>query len=101
MVETFTARVYTIAATIPKGTVATYGQLAKLAGNPKAARAVGMAMSCNTDTKKVPCHRVVSSTGVLTGYAFGGVSKKKALLQKEGITFNKNRVDLAHYQWKP
>jgi methylated-DNA-protein-cysteine methyltransferase-like protein len=85
---------------IPKGKVATYGQIARLAGRPKAARAVGMCMSCNTDTKKTPCHRVVGSTGVLTGYAFGGPKKKKEILEKEGVQFKGTRVDLKLSKWK-
>lgn len=97
----FTARVYELAAGIPKGRVATYGQVAALAGNPKAARAVGMAMRNNPSREKVPCHRVVASNGALTGYAFGkGVATKRALLAEEGVTFVGDRVDLAVSAWK-
>ena len=98
--NTFREKVYIVAHTIPKGRVATYGQLAKMAGSPGAARAVGMCMKCNTDTKKVPCHRVVDSDGRLTGYAFGGESAKKKLLLKEGVVFIKDRVDLKKSGWK-
>ncbi len=97
---TFQEKVYKLAQQIPKGKVATYKQLAKLAGNVKAARAVGMSMSRNTDIKKVPCHRVVASDGQLTGYAFGGINAKKALLQKEGVIFAHNKVDLAASEWR-
>lgn len=101
-VSDFSTRVYRIVAGIPKGKVATYGQVAKLAGSPGAARAVGMHMSKNTDTKKVPCHRVVGSTGALTGYAYGdGIATKKRLLQKEGVAFKGNSVDLIKSGWKP
>lgn len=97
----FTERVYRVVSTIPAGKVATYGQVAALAGNPLASRAVGMAMHGNKDTNKVPCHRVVSSTGKLTGYAFGnGIATKKALLKKEGVVFKAERVDLAISGWK-
>jgi O-6-methylguanine DNA methyltransferase len=97
----FTTRVYAIAAQIPKGKVATYGQLAKAAGNPKAARAVGMAMRTNPNRKHVPCHRVVASTGALTGYAFGkGIATKMRILKKEGVQFRGNRVDLSASLWK-
>jgi O-6-methylguanine DNA methyltransferase len=97
----FTDRVYAIAAKIPKGKVATYGQLAKIAGNPKAARAVGMAMRSNPSRKTVPCHRVVASTGALTGYAFGkGIATKMNLLKKEGVRFTGDKVDLASSGWK-
>lgn len=92
--KTFTERVYEIVQKIPRGKVATYGQVARRAGNAKASRAVGMCMRKNTDTKKVPCHRVVSSTGALTGYVFGGVLVKKKILLSEGVAFKGERVDL-------
>ncbi len=98
----FSSNVRTVVASIPKGKVATYGQVAALAGNPKASRAVGMVMSHNRDTKAVPCHRVVGSTGALTGYAYGsGTSTKKQILQKEGVAFKGERVDLSSSQWQP
>ncbi len=100
MQSDFKTRVYEIVAGIPEGKVATYGQVAALAGNTGAARAVGMCMSRNTDTKKVPCHRVVSATGALTGYAFGdGIATKKKMLVKEGIQFKGEKVDLAASGW--
>jgi methylated-DNA-protein-cysteine methyltransferase-like protein len=98
--NTFREKIYTIAAKIPKGKVATYGQLAKIAGNPRAARAVGLSMRCNTDTKKVPCHRVVAADGKLTGYAFGGIKVKKKILEKEGVSFIYDKVDLKKSGWK-
>ena len=99
--QTFQQKVYVIAAKIPKGKVATYGQLAKLAGSAGAARAVGMAMKCNPDMKTVPCHRVVASDGKLTGYAFGnGVSTKKEKLAAEGVQFINGRVDLKKSLWR-
>lgn len=98
--KTFTEKVYAIAKKIPKGKVATYGQLAKLAGSSGAARAVGMCMKHNSDMNIVPCHRVVAANGALTGYAFGGVAAKKAKLQKEGVMFKGNLVDLKQSLWK-
>jgi methylated-DNA-protein-cysteine methyltransferase-like protein len=97
---TFKERVYAIAAKIPKGKVATYGQLAVLAGSPQSARAVGMCMRTNTDKRIVPCHRVVASNGHLTGYSFGkGVSTKLSILKKEGVIFKGDKVDLDKSQW--
>lgn len=97
---TFSERIYKIAAKIPRGKVATYGQLARLAGSPHAARAVGMCMRNNPSRKIVPCHRVVASDGKLTGYTFGkGVTTKKRILQKEGVTFTGDRVDLSVSRW--
>ncbi len=96
----FQQKVHKLAQRIPKGKVATYGQLAKKAGSPGAARAVGMCMKCNPYTKVTPCHRVVASDGKLTGYAFGGVSVKKKMLLKEGVMFRGEKVDLSKSQWK-
>ncbi len=79
----FAQKVYAIVAQIPKGSVMTYKAVAKRAGRPKAARAIGTIMSKNRDTR-VPCHRVIRSDGAMGGYAFGGVTKKRALLIKEG-----------------
>ncbi len=102
MQTTFTDTVRTIVATIPKSKVATYGQVATLAGVPGAARAVGAIMRTNKDTNAVPCHRVVGSTGALTGYAYGsGVPTKKKRLSDEGVVFKGDKVDLSISQWKP
>ena len=97
----FKDKIYSLAKQIPKGKVATYGQLALLAGSPKASQAVGMCMSQNLDPKVVPCHRVVASTGKLTGYAFGGVSRKKEILQNEGVLFKGDVVNLTVSKWIP
>ena len=79
----FTARVYAVVARIPKGSVLTYKEVARRAGNPRAARAVGNIMHNNPDTKKVPCHRVVRSDGTPGGYARGKAAKI-AILKREG-----------------
>lgn len=100
MKTNFSQKVYEITSKIPAGKVATYGQLAKLAGSPRAARAVGMCMRNNTNRNIVPCHRVVASNGELTGYAFGGVNEKRKLLLAEGVSFNKEKVDLKVSHWK-
>ncbi len=87
-------RVYAILRTIPSGKVITYGQLAKLAGNPRAARAVGLYMRTNPDAPHTPCHRVVATDGSLHGYSGpGGIQEKKQLLIREGVTFTSKRAD--------
>lgn len=97
----FKEKVYQICSSIPKGKVATYGQIAKLVGKPKAARAVGVFMKNNPDAPTVPCHRVVASDGKLTGYSgVGGITKKKQMLILEGVSFKKNKVDLTTSKWK-
>lgn len=97
--KTFRDRVYDAAAKIPRGKVATYGDIAKMAGRPHAARAVGGYMAKNDDTNRVPCHRVVGSTGALVGYAFNGVLMKRKKLLDEGVPFKGNRVDMAKARW--
>jgi methylated-DNA-[protein]-cysteine S-methyltransferase len=70
-------------ARVAYGTTTTYGALAKLTGNPRAARAVGMVMNRNPIPIVLPCHRVVGASGSLTGYA-GGLGRKELLLRLEG-----------------
>jgi O-6-methylguanine DNA methyltransferase len=97
----FREKIYQITDKIPKGKVATYGQIAKLAGKPKAARAVGTFMRTNPNAPRTPCHRVVAADGKLTGYSGnGGIATKKSMLLAEGVHFNKNKVDLSRSQWK-
>ena len=79
--RSFKTRVSEVVSDIPMGEVLSYTEVARRAGNPAAARAVGMIMSKNHDPK-IPCHRVICSTGKLGGYN-GGVNKKRALLEKE------------------
>ena len=83
---TFKERVYAVVAGIPGGKTMTYKQVAKLAGSPRAYRAVGNIMNKNPDTKKVPCHRVVRSDGTPGGYA-RGTRRKLAILKSEGVVF--------------
>jgi O-6-methylguanine DNA methyltransferase len=84
MQTAFAQKVYAIVATIPKGKVLTYAEVAAKAGRPGASRAVGSILAKNIDTKRVPCHRVIRSDGGMGGYAFGGITKKHSLLIKEG-----------------
>lgn len=79
-------KVYKIVSKIPKGKVLTYKKVAEIAGVANA-RVVGFAMHANKNTIRVPCHRVVGSNGELTGYARGGIIKKREILKKEGIKF--------------
>ncbi len=98
---TFFENVYAQLRKVPKGKVVTYGQLAKMAGSPKAARAVGMCMRNNPDAPRTPCHRVVASDGSLHGYSGGdGIPTKKNMLLEEGVVFKGDKVDLNKSQWK-
>lgn len=94
----FSARVLGIVRRIPVGRVATYGDVARLAGRPLACRAVGNIMSGCEDCT-VPCHRVVAAGGALGGYA-GNLPLKRALLRAEGLIVVGNRVRrFAEVRW--
>ena len=92
-----TKRIYEAVKRIPKGRVATYGQVAFLAGNEKMSRAVGNALHKNPDPDNIPCFRVVNSKGELSGnFAFGeGVQER--LLIEDGIEVINGKVDLTKY----
>lgn len=98
----FFERVYDFVKNIPEGKVSTYGDVARAAGSPKAARQVGWALHCNPQPGVVPCHRVVFKNGSLTrGFAFGGVEVQMALLQSEGVEVDENfMVDIEKYRWE-
>lgn len=94
-------RIYEVVKRIPYGRVATYGQVAALAGDKNMARAVGNALHNNPDPGNIPCHRVVNSRGELSGaFAFGGASVQAKLLEAEGVQLVDGRVDLDKYQWR-
>ncbi len=92
-------RIYQVVQTIPKGCVATYGQVALLAGNPRWARVVGYALHVNPRPGEIPCHRVVNREGkVAAAFAFGGGETQRELLEKEGIVFELDgHIDLKKY----
>lgn len=96
-----TERIYEAVKKIPKGFVATYGQVAELAGNPKMARAVGNALHKNPDPDNIPCYRVVNSKGELAGaFAFGGAEVQANLLRDDGIEVRDGKVDLNRYGFR-
>ena len=79
-------RIYEAVKKIPYGRVATYSQVAELAGNKKKARAVGNALHKNPDPDNIPCFRVVNARGALAGEcAFGGPGQQAKLLEAEGL----------------
>jgi methylated-DNA-[protein]-cysteine S-methyltransferase len=82
----FGRRVLQATAAIPFGATASYGDVAATAGNPRASRAAGRALGANAIPIVVPCHRVIGTSGKLTGYT-GGMHRKEALLRLEGIAF--------------
>lgn len=91
-------RIYEAVKKIPKGKVATYGQVAKMAGNPGMARAVGNALHNNPDPDSIPCYRVVNAKGELAGaFAFGGGEAQADLLRADEVEVVHGRVDLEKY----
>ncbi len=88
---------------IPKGKVATYGQVAEMAGNKRWARVVGYALHVNPNPDSIPCFRVVNREGrVSEAFAFGGVNRQIELLKAEGIEFigeDGKFVDLKRFKW--
>lgn len=92
-------QVYQIVKSVPKGQVATYGQIAEIIGNPRLSRQVGWALHANTSSD-VPCHRVVNRDGRLApNFAFNGPAEQKRRLEGEGIVFTDSHVDLNKYLW--
>lgn len=93
-----TKRIYEAVKRIPKGHVATYGQIAQLAGDKKMARAVGNALHKNPDPEHIPCFRVVNAKGELAGaFAFGGGRAQEDLLRQDGVEVIDGKVDLTKY----
>lgn len=94
-------KIYEIVKKIPFGKVATYGQIAELAGNKKWSRAVGYALHANPDPENIPCFRVVNRFGGLApAFVFGGIDVQADKLRAEGIEVRAdNTVDLERYLW--
>ena len=96
-----TKRIYEAVKKIPKGHVATYGQIAEMAGDKKMARAVGNALHKNPDPEHIPCFRVVNAKGELAGeFAFGGKGKQAKLLEQDGVKVVDGKVNLEQYGMK-
>ncbi|MDF2514205.1 MAG: hypothetical protein K0S04_4071 [Herbinix sp.] len=94
-------KIYEIVADIPEGQVATYGQIAWMAGRPNAPRVVGYAMSRVPIGLNIPCHRVVNKAGSMApNHVFGGEQTQRQLLEQEGVTFLENGcIDMEKCQW--
>ncbi|HJX37541.1 MAG TPA: MGMT family protein [Anaerolineae bacterium] len=94
-------QVYRIASMIPRGQVATYGQIAAFLGYPRAARTVGWALNSSPEGMNLPWHRVINSQGRISGPPTGmRAHEQRALLEDEGIIFDESgRVDLLEYGW--
>lgn len=97
---TFTEKVLTLTAQIPRGKITTYKILAKKAGNERAVRACGNILNGNKHLITIPCHRVVKSSGEVGGYV-NGTSKKEHILISEGIEIEAGKVkNIDNVLWK-
>ena len=97
------ARIYAVVRRIPKGRVATYGQVAELAGLPRAARQVGYAMAALRPSTRVPWQRVVNARGEVSVRAEPGAEQvQRRRLEREGVRFDAaGRIALSRYGWQP
>jgi methylated-DNA-protein-cysteine methyltransferase-like protein len=97
------ARIYRVVRRIPRGRVATYGQIARLAGLANNARQVGYALHALAEDSGVPWQRVVNHRGEVSARSYAGMERvQRALLETEGVSFDeRGRVDLARTQWRP
>ena len=101
--EGFFQRAYGVVRQIPPGRVATYGQVARMMGEPRKARYVGFAMHSSPGLAGgVPCHRVVFADGSLApGFAFGGPEEQRKMLEAEGVGFlASGKVDMRRNEWE-
>ena len=94
-------RFYRVIRRIPRGRVATYGQVARLAGLPGHARQVGYALHALRAATTVPWQRVINAAGRISLRPMTGGISQRMLLEKEGVVFSGERVSLAAYGWKP
>ena len=96
-------RIYAVVRRIPRGRVATYGQVATLAGLGGHARQVGYALHALASERAVPWHRVVNARGQISARAEpGGDLIQRQLLEREGVKFDAaDRLELEHYRWRP
>ena len=95
----FRDRVIAVVRAIPEGRVATYGQVAALAGRPRAARVIGGILRSAPDD--VPWHRVVNAQGGISTYRIGAGDLQEALLAAEGVLVRDRTLDLAAHRWRP
>jgi len=102
MATEFTESVIELLKKIPKGKVATYGQIATLAGSPRAARQVVRILHSSSKKHNLPWHRVINSQGKISLLPNQGFEIQKALLIKEKVKFSlSGQINLKTYQWQP
>lgn len=98
----FTQKVIEVIHQIPRGKVATYGQIARLAGSPKAARQVVRILHTCSEKNRLPWHRIINKKGEIALKPFQGYEIQKQFLEQEGIQLNPDgKIDLLEYLWRP
>src|SRR5436190_1739372 len=95
--------IYEVIARIPSRRVATYGQIAELAGIPGQPRRIGYALSALSEDSDIPWHRVINAKGMISLRCGSGPDKlQRRLLKQEGLVFDSSgRIDLARFKWRP
>lgn len=96
--------IYAVVAQVPRGHVATYGQVARLAGMPRHARLVGYALHALATGNRLPWHRIINAKGQISERGDGGVAAalQRRKLEREGVIFSaSNTIPLSRYQWHP
>jgi methylated-DNA-protein-cysteine methyltransferase-like protein len=102
MTDSFHQRVIAVIKNIPRGRVAGYGQIARLAGNHRAARQVVRTLHSSSEKENLPWHRVVNSRGFISLPSGAGRELQRSILEKEGVVFSPNGgIDLVRFGWKP
>jgi len=100
MISEFSKHVIEIIKKIPAGKVATYGQIATLAGNNKAARQISRLLHSSSGKYKLPWHRVINSQGRISLRIGDGFEMQRAMLENEGIQVIKDKINLKKFQWE-
>ena len=93
-------RIWQVLANIPRGKVATYGQVAELAGLSRGARQVGRVLAALPTESRLPWHRVVNATG-RSSLPDGAGRRQRQLLRDEGVSFRRGRIDFSRCRWQP
>ena len=102
MSNSFHSEIVKIIKKIPKGKVATYGQIAAMAGNPQASRQVAWVLNSSSSKDKLPWHRVINRLGKISLKPGSGYEQQREMLEKEGVVFNlRDSIDLKRFLWSP
>ena len=94
-------RIVDLIRSIPRGRVATYGLIAAMAGMPYGARQVARLLHSSSGRHRLPWHRVINASGGISLPAASGGALQRALLEKEGVSFRNDKVDLRRHAWRP